>query len=266
MNGMARRPRIHYPGAVYHVMARGVDRRTIFIDDQDRHAFLSTLHRTIRQTHSTLIAYCLMGNHFHLAIRVGEVSLSPVMQRILSPYATTFNHRHDRKGHLFETRHNAKLCVTDSYLIGLIRYIHMNPVRAGLVTHPEMWPWSSYHDHKRRGLDPLLEAEPAVPDFKPWPKEAAPLLIRPERLAQPSLLDLTEAVAGERMVLSSDIRSRSRQRRLMPAKRLLIHRAIQAGYRLGAIADWINVSPRAVSSLIAHETAETSGQTPIREG
>ncbi len=245
-------------------MARGVDRRAIFLDDQDRRVFLKALNRTISQTHTTLIAYCLMGNHFHLAIKIGDVPLYRVMQRILAPYATTFNHRYDRAGHLFEARHNAKLCLTDAYLTGLIRYIHMNPVRAGLVTHPEMWPWSSYHDHKRRGLDPLLASEPDYPEFKPWPEEeAGPLLVRTAGSEQPSLLALTEAVAQERLVVPADMRSRSRRRELMPAKRLFIHRAIQAGYRLGIIADWMNVSPRAVSSLIAHETTETSGQAPL---
>ena len=141
---MPRPPRIHYAGAVYHVMARGVDGREIFADDSDRQTFLATTRGLKRETDCSVLAYCLMGNHFHFAIRVGRTPLSRIMHRLLTVYAMAFNFRHDRQGHLFQARYKSVLCLDDAYLIALIRYIHMNPVRRGLVSSPELWAWSSF--------------------------------------------------------------------------------------------------------------------------
>lgn len=97
----------------------------------------------MHETNTVILAYCLMPNHFHLAVKVSTVPLGRVMLRILTSYVNTFNNRHERTGHLFEARHKAKICLTDRYLLGLIRYIQMNPVRAKLVKNAEDWPWSS---------------------------------------------------------------------------------------------------------------------------
>jgi putative transposase len=110
-----------------------------------------------------VIAYCLMGNHFHLAIQVGPVPLGSAMQHLLSSYCRYFNSRHERTGHLFGGRHKASICTHDRYLAALIRYIHMNPVRAGLVALPGDWPWSSYMPGETVGSEVL--------DFDPWPKK-----------------------------------------------------------------------------------------------
>ncbi|MCR4295507.1 MAG: transposase, partial [Elusimicrobia bacterium] len=120
-------------------MAKGVDGRAIYTDDADRIGFLKSLNRIVNESGASVLAYCLMGNHFHLAIKVGAVPLSSVLQRILTSHALTFNIRHDRTGHLFQARYRSNLCLTDAYLTALIRYIHMNPVRAGLVSRPEDW-------------------------------------------------------------------------------------------------------------------------------
>lgn len=157
---MPRKPRIHFPGAVYHAMARGVERRPIFADDHDRRRFLDLMCRHERELGAKIIAYCLMGNHFHLAIRVAASTLGTFMQRLNGDYAGGFNHRHDRVGHLFESRYKDKLCLDDRYLLTLIHYIHMNPVRAGMVSHPGDWPWSSFK--------PTDGPFPNLDGFVPW--------------------------------------------------------------------------------------------------
>lgn len=260
---MGRRPRIHYPGAVYHVMARGVDRRDIYMDAQDRISFLESLNRIKAQTNTTVIAYCLMGNHFHLAIRVDQTPLSDLMQRILTNHAITFNQRHTRTGHLFEARHRANLCLTDAYLISLIRYIHMNPVRAGLVDHPEKWPWSSYQEHQARGQDPMVSSEQDLPNFDPWPKPMSlPSLIRPEPITPMSLGALTELISEESGAEPAELRSRSKRRQNVAAKRLFVRRAIKLGYRPADAARWLNISACAITRLLATESKECKGLTP----
>jgi REP element-mobilizing transposase RayT len=239
-------------------MARGVDRRDIYMDAQDRLSFLSALNHVKAQTNSAVVAYCLMGNHFHLAYKVNETPLWVAMQRILTNYVNTFNRRHERTGHLFDGRHKANLCLDDRYLTGLIRYIHMNPVRAGFVDHPGKWEWSSYHEYRDKGLDPMLSTKEDIPDFDPWPQpESIPSLIRPESISKMPLEALTESIAREFSVASSEMRSQSKRGPIMAAKRLLIQRALQSGHRIVATANWLNISPSAVSSLLARKSNES---------
>src|SRR3569832_1733814 len=113
---MPRMPRIHFPGVVYHVMARGVDGREIFADEADRRTFLEITRSVKNETAYSLLAYCLMGNHFHFAMRGGPIPLSRIMQRLLTSYAMAFNVRHDRQGHLFQARYKAIVCLDDAYL------------------------------------------------------------------------------------------------------------------------------------------------------
>jgi REP element-mobilizing transposase RayT len=140
---MARPPRIELPGAIYHVIARGNERRPIFRDDRDREEYLGRLARYRKQFRFDLLAYCLMTNHVHLAIRTSRAPLSRAMASLQSSYAHWFNRRHERVGHLFDGRYKAFLVQEERYFTTLIGYIHMNPVRAGLVRRSEFYPWSS---------------------------------------------------------------------------------------------------------------------------
>ncbi|MEK7384422.1 MAG: transposase, partial [Elusimicrobiota bacterium] len=136
-------------------MARGVDGRETFVDHRDRQLFLATLVKLKQENSFTLFAYCLMGNHFHLAIKIGAIPLSRILQRLLTRYASAFNARHGRTGHLFQARYKAVLCLNESYLVRLIDYIHDNPVRSGSVIKAEDWEWSSsgaYSKNCRTGL------------------------------------------------------------------------------------------------------------------
>lgn len=224
-------------------MARGVDGCEIFIDDRDRYGFLSALNRIQGQTNAVVYAYCLMGNHFHLAIKVGPVPLAAVMQRVLTSHSITFNNRHDRTGHLFQARYKSILCLDDAYLISLIRYIHMNPVRAGFVTHPEDWPWSS--KNKIPALFPDLDKGIGIDDFNPWPNSditQRPTL-RLNRTEHTQPLAVIGASIAERMLLSIDeIRSASRRPIIIRAKRELSLAAVHQGYRLVEIANWLGLT------------------------
>ncbi len=130
---MPRRSRIDAPGALHHIVVRGIERRNIFRDDTDRNKFLKRLEAVVRETKISCLAWSLMPNHFHLLLKTGGIPVSTFMRRLLTGYAVTFNLRHRRHGHLFQNRYKSILCQEDTYLLELVRYIHLNPVRAGIV-------------------------------------------------------------------------------------------------------------------------------------
>lgn len=131
---MPRKARIDAPGALHHIIARGVERSAIFRQDPDRYEFLRRLGTILRESQTSCFAWALMPNHFHLLLRTGLLPISTVMQRLLTGYAVTFNLKHQRGGHLFQNRYKSILCQEDAYLLELVRYIHLNPLRANLVS------------------------------------------------------------------------------------------------------------------------------------
>ncbi|MFH1630178.1 MAG: transposase, partial [Pseudomonadota bacterium] len=130
---MPRKTRIDVPGALHHVIGRGIERREIFFDDQDRENFLERLGGLLTKTRTCCYAWAFIPNHFHLLLKTGTVPLSGIMRKLLTGYAVSFNRRHHRNGHLFQNRYKSILCQEDTYLLELVRYIHLNPLRAGLV-------------------------------------------------------------------------------------------------------------------------------------
>ena len=131
---MPRQARIDAPGALQHIICRGIERRNIFKDDVDRETFVNQLGHVLAQTFTPCSAWALIPNHFHLLLRTGSVSIATVMRRLLTSYAGTFNRRYHRHGHLFQNRYKSILCQEDPYLLELVRYIHLNPLRAHIVT------------------------------------------------------------------------------------------------------------------------------------
>ena len=131
---MPRKARIDTPGALHHVIVRGIERRNIFKDNGDRRDFLSRLGRILSDTHTACFAWALIPNRFHLLLRSGNQALSTVMRRLLTGHAMAYNRRHQRSGKLFQNRYKSILCQQDGYLLELIRYIHLNPLGAGLVS------------------------------------------------------------------------------------------------------------------------------------
>ena len=130
---MPRKARIDAPGALHHIICRGIAKSKIFIDAKDRHSFLKRLGKILTDTNTPCYAWALMPNHFHLLLRTGIVPISTVMRRLLTGYAIYHNLRHDRQGHLFQNRYKSILCQENTYLLELVRYIHLNPLRGKLV-------------------------------------------------------------------------------------------------------------------------------------
>jgi REP element-mobilizing transposase RayT len=130
---MPRKSRIDAPGALHHVMARGIDGKDIFIDKKDYSTFINRLGDLLLKSRTSCYAWALMPNHFHLLLRTGDISLSTLMKRLLTGYVVNFNRKHKRFGHLFQNRYKSILCQEDSYLLELVRYIHLNPLRADIV-------------------------------------------------------------------------------------------------------------------------------------
>jgi REP element-mobilizing transposase RayT len=141
---MARPLRIEFPGAVYHVTARGNARADIFHSDNDRETFLKILGQVVSRCNWLCHAYCLMGNHYHLLIETPEGNLSAGMRQLNGVYTQAFNRAHRRDGHILKGRFAAVLVEKESHLLELCRYVVLNPVRAALVKRPEQYGWSSY--------------------------------------------------------------------------------------------------------------------------
>ena len=154
---MPRKPRIEYPGAFYHVFNRGNRRERIYLSDVDYKGFEKMLLKVTEWSGVNLYAWCLMPNHFHLLVETPDGNLSQFMRRLLTGYARYFNVQHKYVGHVFQGRYKALVCDKESYLLELIRYIHLNPVRARIVSHPEDFAWSSYRSRFNDQQDNLLD-------------------------------------------------------------------------------------------------------------
>ncbi|MDR3490496.1 MAG: transposase [Gammaproteobacteria bacterium] len=142
---MPRKPRIHYSGAFYHVMLRGNGGEDIFFDNDDRTKFLSLINEGVNRFNFRVHGFCLMTNHVHLALQVGEIPLSNIIQNISFRYTRIMNKKRNKIGHLFQGRYKALIVDADNYLLKLIQYIHLNPVRANMVINPGDYRWSSHN-------------------------------------------------------------------------------------------------------------------------
>ena len=130
---MPRQSRIDYPGALNHIMVRGIERRNIFSDTKDKKFFIRRLGTVLTDTGTNCFAFAVMDNHFHLLLQTGVNSISSVMQSLLTGYAVNYNNRKNRTGKLYQNRFKSILCDKEEYLLQLIRYIHLNPIRVGLI-------------------------------------------------------------------------------------------------------------------------------------
>jgi putative transposase len=148
---MSRPLRIEFPGAIYHVTSRGDRRELIYRDDADRVAQLAVIEHAMDRFDAQVLAYCLMGNHFHLVLHTRQANLSRLMRHVNGVYTQGYNRRHSLVGHVFQGRFKAILVDRDAYLLALCRYVERNPVAASLVRAPGDWAWSSYRAHI--GLD-----------------------------------------------------------------------------------------------------------------
>lgn len=163
---MARLPRISSDQYFYHVFTRGNNRELIFHESADYERFLNNLDRYQTKYGYRLYAYCLLPNHFHLLLRPGKVDLSKIMQTLMTAYSMYVNKKYDRVGHVFQGRFKSIIVEEDQYLLGVLRYIHLNPVLATLVGRVEDYPWSSYAKYLTAGSGkPRVETEEILTMF-----------------------------------------------------------------------------------------------------
>ena len=154
---MARRPRLFAPGVLYHVIVRGNQGQKTFLNDRDYQAYLERLARYRKKFSVTVYAYCLMSNHVHLLVEMGSQPLSRFMQGLQQSYTQYFNRKHHKVGHLFQGRYKAILCDKDEYLLSLVRYIHLNPIRAKIVHKLDEYRYSGHRDYVVGAVNEVVE-------------------------------------------------------------------------------------------------------------
>jgi REP element-mobilizing transposase RayT len=181
-----RAPRTHVPGIVYHVYARGVGGQDIVAGAEDWDELQALIAEVARACDVRLYAFGLMSNHYHLLLEVGQVSLSRFMQRIQTAWSRRFNIARGRWGHVFQDRFKHRVCDGDAYFKWLQRYMHLNPVKAGMVSAPEEWRWSSFRQYSGEDPSGLCEVD--------WPLS---LFAAEGRAATEAFLRFVEAGKGE---------------------------------------------------------------------
>jgi putative transposase len=165
---MPRQARLDAPGTLHHVMIRGIERSSIFKDDQDRQGFVSRVGVLAQETGTRILAWALMRNHVHLLLFSGPPGISKFMRRLLTGYALRYNRRHRRNGHLFQNRYKSIICEEETYLLELVRYIHLNPMRAGQVKSMEeldQYPWSGHWVIMGKGKNDWQERDYVLQQF-----------------------------------------------------------------------------------------------------
>lgn len=160
-----RLPRVFYQGAVYHVCSRGNNRSFLFADEADRRTFLGMLRGLKSEFGVRIYAYVLMDDHFHLLLETPGANLDKVMQRLSQGYTRHFNQRHARSGHLFETRYKCRLVQKDLWLMALIRYIHLTPVKEALSGSAAAYAWSSHGEYAAPRPDSIADWGDILPRF-----------------------------------------------------------------------------------------------------
>ncbi|MFQ5852070.1 MAG: transposase [Candidatus Binatia bacterium] len=276
---MARRPRIEFSGALYHVIVRGNQRQEIFHDEADYRKYLSLLCAYKGRYQCKLFAYTLMSNHVHLIIETGETPLSKVLQGLNQSYTQYYNLRWRTVGHLFQGRYKAILCDRDKYLLALVRYIHLNPVRGGIVEEASKYPWSSHRAYlgmgdgsgvnvdevlkmfssskglaRRRYLEFVREGigdgrggeyyrtvDQRILGTEEFAGEVQRKGEKPVTLPTkvPSLATLAHAVSEASGVRVSDLRGPGATRTQACARRLFVLSAREVGYRNRAVAGYL---------------------------
>ena len=172
---MPRQARLDIPGALHHIIVRGINKSSILDDDRDKAAFLDRIGEILGGTQDRIYAWALMRNHVHILFKSGQVGISSFMRKLLTWYALYYNRRHHRTGHLFENRYKSILCDEDTYLLTLVRYIHLNPVRARIIKTLEeldRYQWSGHRAIIGKAAYPWMDIETVLFQFGNSPSQA----------------------------------------------------------------------------------------------
>jgi REP element-mobilizing transposase RayT len=286
---MPRQRRVHVPSGLYHTVLRGNHRQAIFACSDDYLCFEEIVARALERYGASLFAYCWMTNHVHLAIQVAEAPLGPVMGIIASRYARAKQRAVATTGHLFERRYRARLVDADRYLLVLVRYIHLNPVRAGIVADPRDYRWSSHRvylgargpgwlhtetvlgrlgssvDAARTTYRRFMNEPPAAterddlstggrrgrPSRKDRDLPAAGPCLQPPTAATSSLEAIVAEVAAGHGLALEELRSKQRRKDLVQARGEITRRALlQGAANLSQVADFLNRAPSTLSGLL----------------
>jgi REP element-mobilizing transposase RayT len=282
---MSRPLRLEFPGALYHVTARGNAQGDIFLNDGDRALLLACLSETVKRFGWLCHAYCLMDNHYHLLIETPDGNLSQGMRQLNGVYTQRFNRQHQRVGHLLQGRYKAILVERDSYLLELCRYVVLNPIRARMVKHIERYPWSSYpasmgmtacpgwlstdwllgHFDQRRSVARKHYAEFVAQGIglaSPWAAVQGQVLLGAETFAEkmrPLLegkKELTEIPRSQRLLHRPSLKKLFTKD--VPGDKVMRDKAIrqaygECGYSMAAIAKHAEVHYSTVSKIIKGE-------------
>ncbi len=281
---LPRHPRVHAQGLLYQVRARGNDGRKVFLNESDYAAFLDGVAVTRQRYPFYLYAYILMSNHFHLLLEVQQASTARVLQSLLTAYARRFNRTHRHRGHLFQGRYQAIVCDHDRYLLELVRYIHLNPVRAKMVKRPGEWQWSGHGEYLGKDKRGLIEPGPVMEELRTaaryeafiregvkepyraeWhPGEHAPFLgserfvrkLVQEKTAPPasrrvSLENLLQKVASGAGLEPQSLKRKGRTAKMVEARDQFICRAVfEEGYLASELARFLGCHPSNVSRAL----------------
>lgn len=282
---MPRQRRVHIPGALYHAVLRGNHRQAIFNGGDDYVGFEEIVAAALERYGAMLLAYCWMSNHVHLAIRIGEAPLGEVMRTVASRYARLRQSAVPTTGHLFERRYRARLVEAERYLLALVRYIHLNPVRAGMVADARDYRWSSHRAYLGGvcpgwlridevlaifGASPgaarvaywqFMRAEPdpaereqvsVLPRVSPQPPGALPAPGRRDSVRGARTLEAITAEVAREFGLEADaLLSRQRRGSLVRARVEIARRALREGVAtLSLVARHLGRAPSTLSDLL----------------
>ncbi|VAX36656.1 hypothetical protein MNBD_UNCLBAC01-1200 [hydrothermal vent metagenome] len=164
---MPRQARLDYPGAYHHVMGRGIDGHHIFKEKSDKKDFLARVKKLTEKSSMQIHAWCLMSNHYHLLYQTGETGLACFMRQLLTGFAISYNKRHRRQGHLFQNRYKSIIVEEDEYFLPLLRYIHLNPVKAKFISLEKLkyYPWCGHHEIFFEGKESVIKREDVLSFF-----------------------------------------------------------------------------------------------------
>jgi len=243
---MPRRPRRLSPTDIYHIVVRGLNKAVLFPSPADYSFFLTALGKILKDGEFDLYAYCLMNNHVHLLLKAESQYLERTMKRLLVVYANYYNKKLQRIGPVFQDRFRSEPIDSQRYFMACARYIHNNPVKAGIVSAPQAYPWSSYREYIAPGQKSLVNRRPLYDCFAPQTADAVKLLVQfTGQDSDLTFLDVTDqkqVVATIQEILKEHGLARPEELRLLPAARrnILIRKVFAAA----------NVSRRELARLL----------------